>query len=108
MDGDINIQSYNTTVVCEDIFSKFDYLSVAGQGLYGDIIGQTMGENYEPMDCDERALGILQYSFLDVDFLQYEEFKHSEIFSIILRPKHEWRHKVEEIKLNVQYLSPDT
>lgn len=107
MDGDLNVQSYNTTVVCEDLLSKFDYYSVGGQGVYGDIIGQTIGENLEPIECAKRPLGHLQYSYLDVDFLEFDEFKHGEVFSIIFRPKKEWRHKVEEMKLNVRYLDPD-
>ena len=44
MDGDLNVQSYNTTVVCEDLLDKFDHYSVGGQGVYGDIIGQIIGE----------------------------------------------------------------
>lgn len=107
MDGDLNVQSYNTTVVCEDLLDKFDHYSVGGQGVYGDIIGQTVGKNFEPIKCDERPLGHLQYSFFDVDFLEFDEFKNGEVFSIILRPKKEWRHKVEEMKLNVRYLDPD-
>ncbi|UWZ97217.1 hypothetical protein [Vibrio splendidus] len=107
MDGDLNVQSYNTTVICEDLLSKFDHYSIGGQGVYGDIIGQTIGENFEPIKCEERPLGHLQYSFFDVDFLEFDEFKHGEVFSIILRPKKEWRHKVEEMKLNVRYLAPD-
>lgn len=107
MDGDLNIQSYNTTVICEDLLNKFDHYSIGGQGVYGEIIGQTIGEAYEPIECDEQPLGNLQYSYFDVDFLEFDEFKHGEVFSIILRPKTEWRHKVEEIKLNVQYLDPN-
>ncbi|UPR28552.1 hypothetical protein IS519_10040 [Vibrio crassostreae] len=107
MDGDLNIQSYNTTVICEDLLDKFNHYSVGGQGVYGDIIGQTIGENFEPIECEGRPLGHLQYSFFDVDFLEFDEFKHGEVFSIILRPKLEWRHKVEEIKLNVRYLDPN-
>jgi hypothetical protein len=107
MDGDLNVQSYNTTVVCEDLLEKFDHYSVGGQGVYGDIIGQTIGENFEPIECGEQPLGHLQYSYFDVDFLEFDEFKHGEVFSIILRPKKEWRHKVEEMKLNVRYLDPD-
>ncbi len=107
MDGDLNVQSYNTTVICEDLLSKFDHYSVGGQGVYGDIIGQTIGENFEPIECGEQPLGHLQYSYFDVDFLEFDEFKHGEVFSIILRPKKEWRHKVEEMKLNIRYLDPD-
>lgn len=107
MDGDLNVQSYNTTIICEDLLSKFDHYSVGGQGVYGDIIGQIIGENSEPIECGEQPLGHLQYSYFDVDFLEFDEFKHGEVFSIILRPKKEWRHKVEEMKLNVRYLDPD-
>ena len=90
--------------ICSD---KFDHYSVGGQGVYGDIIGQIIGEKLEPIECDERPLGHLRYSFFDVDFLEFDEFKHGEVFSIILRPKREWRHKVEEMKLNVRYLDPN-
>ena len=107
MDGDLNVQSYNTTVVCEDLLDKFDHFSVGGQGVYGDIIGQTVGEQLEPIECGLQPLGHLQYSYFDVDFFEFDKFKHGEVFSIILRPKKEWRHKVEEMKLNVRYLDPN-
>ena len=107
MDGDLNIQSYSTTIVCQDIRSKFDFFSIGGQGLYGDVIGYTVSEDYDPIECEEQPVNNLQYSYLDVDFFDRDDFKHGEVFSIILRPKTEWRHKVEEIKLNVRFLGPD-
>lgn len=107
MDGDLNIQSYSTTIVCKDVLSKFDFFSIGGQGLYGDVIGYTVSEEYDPIECAEQPINNHQYSYLDVDFFDRDDFKHGEVFSIILRPKTEWRHKVEEIKLNVKFLGPD-
>ncbi len=107
MDGDLNIQSYSTTVVCKDVLNKFDFFSIGGQGLYGDVIGYTVSEKNAPIECGVQPIKTLQYSYLDVDFFDHDEFKHGEVFSIILRPKTEWRHKVEEIKLNVRFLGPD-
>ncbi|MFI3276330.1 hypothetical protein [Vibrio sp.] len=107
MDGDLNIQSYSTTIVCKDVLNKFDFFSIGGQGLYGDVIGYTVSEELAPIECAEQPINNLQYSYLDVDFFDYEDFKHGEVFSIILRPKVEWRYKVEEIKLNVKFLGPD-
>ena len=107
MDGDLNIQSYSTTIVCKDVLSKFDFFSIGGQGLYGDVIGYTVSEKLAPIECAEQPINNLQYSYLDVDFFDHDDFKHGEVFSIILRPKAEWRHKVEEIKLNVKFLGPD-
>ncbi|MFA0569135.1 hypothetical protein [Vibrio gallaecicus] len=108
MDGDLNIQSKQINVTCNDLLTGFNYISVAGQGVYGDIIGQTTGEQNEPIECAEVFVPQWQkwYSFFDVDFLNYHEFKDGEIFSIILRPRAEFAHKVEEIKMNVKYVTP--
>lgn len=108
MDGDLNIQSKNTNVLCRDLLYDFVHISVAGKGVYGDIIGQTVGEDNAPIECDEVNVPQWQklYSFFDVDFLSFDEFKDGEIFSIILRPRAEFAHKVEEIKMNVKYVTP--
>ncbi|NOH96208.1 hypothetical protein [Vibrio sp. 99-70-13A1] len=108
MDGDLNIQSKQINVTCNDLLTGFNYISVAGKGVYGDIIGQTTGEQNEPIECAEVFVPQWQkrYSFFDVDFLSFDEFKSGEIFSIILRPRAEFAHKVEEIKMNVKYLTP--
>jgi len=87
MDGDLNIQSYSTTVVCKDVLNKFDFFSVGGQGLYGDVIGYTVSEKNAPIECGVQPIKTLQYSYLDVDFFDHDDFKHGEVFSIILRPK---------------------
>lgn len=103
--GDLNMQSANMNVTCQDLLSQFDTYTVAGQGAYGDIIGTTSKFDGGPLKCDEKYHKDwgTTFSYLDVAFSKFYEFSDGEVFSIIFRPKKNYAHLVEELKLNLRY-----
>jgi len=103
--GDLNMQSANMNVTCQYLLSQFDTYTVAGQGAYGDIIGTTSEFDGGPLKCLEmhhKDWGTT-FSYLDVAFSKFYEFSDGEVFSIIFRPKKDYAHLVEELKLNLRY-----
>ncbi|ANU37944.1 hypothetical protein RJD38_05970 [Vibrio scophthalmi] len=112
-DSDLNLVGLNTSLSCASVAPWFENGVLAGPGKYDiDIISTTNPTNPQfTLDCfefvnnDQTKQIALAF---DLVYTPYEEFIHGEIYSYILKPKPQYADKIEEIKLNLIYTSPQS
>lgn len=111
MDSDLNMQSWLTDLSCAQLLPYWQSNTLAGQGETGDIVSMSdnpWGENVDPIQCGETKHPDWQkeYVYMGLHYNDYDKFVPGEIYSYVLKPKPEFSHIVEEIKLNLHYHEP--
>lgn len=109
-DSDLNINSQTHNMRCEDITYFYQSSTMGGQGIFSEIISTSLDEhNGSPIECEMRTDTNINKTFvyLDLDYDDYHEFVEGEVYSYILKPKPEYAHMVEELKLNLIYHDPN-
>lgn len=108
-DSDLNINAQSHNMRCEDIIYFYQSSIIGGQGVFSEIISTSLDyRNGNPIECETRLDTNINktFAFLDLDFDDYHEFVEGEVYSYILKPKPEYAHMVEELKLNLIYHNP--
>lgn len=109
-DSDLNINSPTHNMRCEDIIYFYQSSTMGGQGVFSEIISTSIDiQNNHPIECQMRTDTSINKTFvyLDLDYDDYHEFVEGEVYSYILKPKPEYAHMVEELKLNLIYHDPN-
>ncbi|MDD9179766.1 MULTISPECIES: hypothetical protein [Aliivibrio] len=109
-DSDLNINSQTHDMKCEDITYFYQSSTMGGQGGFSEIISTSIDiQNNHPIECEMRTDTSINktFAYLDLDYDDYHEFVEGEVYSYILKPKPEYAHMVEELKLNLIYHDPN-
>lgn len=109
-DSDLNINSQTHDMKCEDITYFYQSSTMGGQGVFSEIISTSIDiQNNHPIECEMRTDTSTNktFAYLDLDYDDYHEFVEGEVYSYILKPKPEYAHMVEELKLNLIYHDPN-
>ncbi|MGR6860178.1 hypothetical protein ACU5EH_07490 [Aliivibrio salmonicida] len=108
-DSDLNINSQTHDMRCEDITYFYQSSTMGGQGIFSDIISTSLNnQNGDPIECEMRTDTNINktFAYLDLDYDDYHEFVEGETYSYVLKPKPEYAHIIEELKLNLIYHDP--
>lgn len=108
MDSDLNMQSWLSDLSCTQLRPFWQSSELAGQGETGDIISNSYdpyGKDPHSIQCDIEWNGDWQknYVFMNMHYNDYDVFVPGEIYSYVLKPKPQFSHLVEEVKLNLHY-----
>ena len=109
-DSDLNINSQTHDMRCEDITYFYQSSTMGGPGEFSEIISTSLDDrNGSPIECEMRTDTSINKTFvyLDLDYDDYHEFVEGEVYSYVLKPKPEYAHMVEELKLNLIYHDPN-
>lgn len=108
MDSDLNIHGYDISLNCQSIGPFFQSSVMAGKGNYDiDIVSSsTHPNNTYSFHCGEFPSNQHFSLFTDLTYSPYDEFIDGNIYSYIFRPKPEYAHLYEELKMNFIYQSP--
>ncbi|PQJ83067.1 hypothetical protein [Aliivibrio sifiae] len=110
LDSDLNINSDTHDVTCKHVLSFYQSSILGGKGVYADITTSSLApNNIDPIECEERINSETgkRYSYLDLDYSNYDELVNGEVYSYVLKPKPELAHLVEEFKINLIYHEPN-
>lgn len=109
LDSDLNIHSDTNDMTCESVLSLYQSSILGGKGAYADITTSSIAPNNDPIECEERNNPETgkRYSYLDLDYSDYDELVDGEVYSYVLKPKPELAHLVEEFKVNLIYHAPN-
>ncbi|UXI01344.1 hypothetical protein [Photobacterium sp. TY1-4] len=104
-DSDLNIFRVAGQLDCQAIQPYFLFSRLAGQGRVGPIISDSARPNdLAHLDCHANPYDTAQSAiYINHDFEDQNPFVAGEIYSYILRPKPEYAHLLEELKLNMIY-----
>lgn len=110
MDSDLNMQSWLSDLSCAQLRPFWQSSEMAGQGETGDIISNSYdpyGKDPHPIECDHwwHDEWKKEYVFMNLHYNDYDIFVPGEIYSYVLKPKPQYAHLVEEVKLNFQYFN---
>lgn len=108
MDSDLNIHGYDISLNCQYVGPFFQSSVMAGKGNYDiDIVSSsTHPENTYSFHCGEFPSNQRFSLFTDLTYSPYDEFIDGNVYSYIFRPKPEYAHLYEELKMNFVYHSP--
>ncbi|ROV61383.1 hypothetical protein EGH82_05165 [Vibrio ponticus] len=112
VDADLNMHAIDTVnLSCKMVAPLFEDAILAGPGDYGiDIISSVQPSAPYSINCLEfirhPVTGGVSLAF-DLNFTPYEQFLHGQKYSYVLKPPHYLTNKVEPIKLNLLYRTPD-
>lgn len=108
MDSDMNIQSAERSLYCEQYLPYFESSEVGGVGEYGTIISSSATID-SAIECNEswHPYWNQYFIFLDLDFDDYAEFIDGNRYSYVLQPKAQYRDRLEAFRINLIYHKPE-
>ncbi|MDP5255160.1 MULTISPECIES: hypothetical protein [unclassified Vibrio] len=108
MESDMNIQSAERSLYCEQYLPYFESSEVGGVGEYGTIISSSATSD-SAIECDEfwHPYWNQYFIFLDLDFDDYAEFIDGNRYSYVLQPKVQYRDRLEAFRINLIYHKPE-
>ncbi|RZQ11880.1 hypothetical protein [Vibrio vulnificus] len=107
-DSDLNIHRISGSFDCSILLPYFELSVIAGRGDYEDVISYSQSEDgvssvacfVFPSGPNKRSLAI------NHDYRDDNDLQQGEIYSYILRPKPQFAHLLEELKINLIYHHP--
>ncbi|EGQ8001410.1 hypothetical protein ACSI5G_003163 [Vibrio vulnificus] len=107
-DSDLNIHRISGSFDCSTLLPYFELSVIAGRGDYEDVISYSHNEDgvssvacfVFPSGPNKRSLAI------NHDYRDDNDLQQGEIYSYILRPKPQFAHLLEELKINLIYHHP--
>ncbi|HDY8140891.1 TPA: hypothetical protein RQL16_003700 [Vibrio vulnificus] len=107
-DSDLNIHRISGSFDCSTLLPYFELSVIAGRGDYEDVISYSHNEDgvssvacfVFPSGPNKRSLAI------NHDYRDDNDLQQGEIYSYILRPKPQFAHLLEELKINLIYYHP--
>ncbi|KGK23148.1 hypothetical protein DC58_13780 [Vibrio navarrensis] len=107
-DSDLNIHPVSGSFDCSILLPYFDLSVVAGRGDYEDIVSYSYNiEGVAEVACFAFPSGAGKTSLaINHDYRDDNDFIEGEIYSYILRPKAQYAHLLEELKINLIYHHP--